>query len=301
MEFSADFYRDLLDSISDGVYFLDGDRRITFWNKGAEALTGYRSDEVIGCFCREDVLEHTDEKGNRLCDVDLCPSVKALTDGEAREEILFLKHKKGYRVPVLTKIFPMRGAPEGVKGVVVTFSNASHILEYIQIISELRKLSLMDPLTGIGNRRFAEMNLHLRLEELERYGWSFGVLFVDLDDFKVVNDLYGHEAGDQLLKVVATTLRNSLRVFDTVSRWGGEEFLILVVNVDLERLSRIAEKLRLLVEQSGIRIDGRRVGTTVSIGGTLAREKDTVQELVVRADANMYRAKLEGKNRVVVS
>ncbi|WP_287152440.1 diguanylate cyclase [Candidatus Solincola tengchongensis] len=301
MDFSADFYRNLLDSISDGVYFLDADRRITFWNRGAEELTGYSGDEVIGCFCREDVLEHTDELGNRLCDVDLCPSVKALTDGEEREEILFLRHKKGYRIPMLTKIFPLREVPRGAKGVVVTFSNASQLLGYIQTISELRKLSLMDPLTGIGNRRFAEMNLHLRLKELERYGWSFGVLFIDLDDFKVINDLYGHETGDELLRVVATTLRSSLRVFDMVSRWGGEEFLVLVTNVDAENLKRVGEKIRLLVEQSWFSARGDRIRATVSVGGILAGVSDTPEKLVARADANMYRAKAEGKNRVVIA
>lgn len=301
MDLDDQFYRSLLENIRDGVYFLDPSRKITYWNRGAERLTGFRPEEVIDCYCREDVLEHTDEKGLRLCDAALCPAAKTLEDGKEREEILYFRHKDGHRVPVQARISPLRDASGTMRGVVHIFSDASSTLANLQTIEELRALSLLDPLTGVGNRRFGEMSLDERLKEMDRYGWPFGALFIDLDDFKAVNDPYGHETGDRLLKMTAATLRGSLRAYDTVSRWGGEEFLVLVINVDQDRLFRVGEKLRLLVAQSGLKTDLGRLTCTVSIGGTLAAPSDTPEGLVARADSLMYRAKAEGKNRVVVS
>lgn len=301
MHYEEGFYKQLLDNLYDGVYFLDSERSITYWNRGAERLTGYRADEVVGCYCRENILEHVDENGNRLCDSDLCPAVKTLKDGMDREEVLYLRHKDGHRVPVQIKVSPIKNFAGRVIGAVEIFGDATSHLDNLHTIEELRKMALLDPLTGIGNRRYGEMNLRFRKGEMERYGWSFGVLFMDLDDFKRINDTYGHEAGDGVLKMTASTLRKNLRSFDMVSRWGGEEFLALVVNVDRDKLLRVGEKLRLMVEQSGLHLNGELLKTTITVGGTLAEKDDSTEELVSRADALMYQGKQKGKNCVVVS
>src|SRR5512138_899186 len=93
------FYKDIIDNLYDGVYFVDRDRRITFWNKGAERITGYSSDRVIGRCCRDNILAHVAEEGTKLCS-DLCPLQHAMADGNARESEAFLHHADGHRVPV---------------------------------------------------------------------------------------------------------------------------------------------------------------------------------------------------------
>ncbi len=301
MHYDEGFYKQLLDNLYDGVYFLDRERSITYWNHGAERLTGYRPEEVVGCYCRENILEHVDERGNRLCDSDLCPAVRTLKDGLEREEMLYLHHKNGHRVPVQVKVSPIRDARGNVIGAVEIFGDATSHLDSLHTIEELKKLALLDPLTGIGNRRYGEMNLRFRKGEMERYGWSFGVLYIDLDDFKLINDSHGHEVGDEVLRMTAATLRRSLRSFDTVSRWGGEEFLALVVNVTRENLLRVGEKLRLLVEQSGLHMKDHLLKVTITVGGTLAGKVDSPEDLVSRADSLMYEGKERGKNCVVVS
>jgi diguanylate cyclase (GGDEF)-like protein len=171
---------------------------------------------------------------------------------------------------------------------------------YKRQIEELRRMALLDPLTGVGNRRYAEMNIKFRLAEMDRYKWPFGVLFIDLDNFKDINDTYGHEVGDSVLEMTAKTLTNSLRSFDTVCRWGGEEFVAIIVNVDHQHLPAVCEKLRAMIEHSSISLDSRNIGVTVSIGATIAREDDSMESIMRRVDKLMYRSKSQGRNRATI-
>ena len=300
MDLEQEFYKSLLDNLYDGVYFVDTDRRITYWNRGAERLTGYDMGEVLGSYCRENILEHVDERGLRLCETDQCPAMKTLRDGKARDEEVYLHHKEGHRLPVAIRVAPIISPDNKVVGAVEVFSDNTPRVISKQAIEELQRIALLDPLTEVGNRRYAEMNLKFRLAELDRYGWPFGILFIDIDCFKGVNDRYGHEVGDDVLRMTARTLSNSLRSFDLVSRWGGEEFLALVVNVDPGSLLAVADKLRKMVEQSSISVDSAVLRITISIGGTLVSPSDSVETMVKRADELMYRSKAEGRNRITI-
>jgi diguanylate cyclase (GGDEF)-like protein/PAS domain S-box-containing protein len=300
MDIREDFYKNLLDNLYDGVYFLDSERKITYWNKGAERLTGYQASEVIDCYCRNDILMHVDEEGTKLCEENLCPAVKALTDGLPHEDEVYLHHKKGHRVPVSIRVAPIL-SPDGlVVGAVEVFSDNTTRVESKQTIEELRRIALLDPLTEVGNRRYAEMNLKFRLAEQERYGWPFGVLFMDIDHFKKINDHYGHDIGDDVLKMTAKTLDNSLRAFDVVGRWGGEEFIAIVINISPGQLHSIAEKLRIMAEQSSMTNGNKTIKVTISVGATLARDDDTVESLLSRADQLMYQSKSSGRNRITM-
>jgi len=296
MDIERDFYKSLLDNLYDGVYFVDTERRITYWNLGAERLTGYDTEEVVGRFCRENILEHVDENGTKLCESSSCPAARTLQDGQPHEDEVYLHHKKGHRLPVAIRVAPIMSPDGKIIGAVEVFSDNTPRVVSRQTIEELQRIALLDPLTEVGNRRYAEMNLKFRLAEQDRYGWPFGILFIDIDDFKKVNDRFGHEVGDDVLRMTARTLAGSLRSFDLVSRWGGEEFLAIVVNVDSGSLLAVAEKLRKMVEQSKITYDAENIGVTVSTGGTLALKSDTVETIVKRADELMYRSKAEGRN-----
>ncbi|GAG00076.1 unnamed protein product, partial [marine sediment metagenome] len=123
----------------------------------------------------------------------------------------------------------------------------------------------------------------------------------DIDHFKRVNDSHGHDAGDAVLKTVARTLLESSRGFDILGRWGGEEFLGLVQNVDEDHLGVVSERLRALVAASSVRHGDAEIRVTVSIGATLARTDDTPERLVKRADSVMYESKRAGRNRVTLA
>jgi diguanylate cyclase (GGDEF)-like protein len=144
------------------------------------------------------------------------------------------------------------------------------------------------------------MKLHSRIDEMQRYGWPCGVLFLDIDNFKIVNDTYGHKVGDGVLMMVARTLSNNLRAHDLLGRYGGEEFVAIITHVDMAQLHSFAERLRLLVENSSHDTEYGTIRVTVSIGATVVRPEDTIETAISRADLFMYHSKINGRNRVSI-
>ena len=187
-----------------------------------------------------------------------------------------------------------------VVGAVEVFTDQTERMEAIRRVEELTEIVFLDPLTGIGNRRYAEVVLEEKMAELTRYGFRFGVLFVDVDRFKEVNDAHGHDTGDAVLKMVATTLARSARSLDFVGRWGGEEFVVLLANVTDFNLPLVADRARRLVEHSELPLADGALKVTVSIGATLVRKGEEIADILKRADVLMYEAKSAGRNRVVV-
>ena len=299
INFDEDFYKILLDNLYDGVYFVDLHRKITYWNKSAESLTGYKGTEIMGKHCWDNILVHVDLEGKSLCHGP-CPLVRAMNEDTMLEQEVYLRHKDGHRVSVLVRASPIKDREGRTIGAVEIFSDNSPRINLEHKVEELQKLALLDPLTRIGNRRYAELIMHTKLDEMRRYGWNFGVLFMDVDNFKKINDTYGHETGDKVLQMVAKTLQNGVRSSDVVIRWGGEEFIAFIAHVDNQQLSDLANKLRILVEQSGIFARQELINVTVSIGGTISKKSDIAEELIGRADQLMYKGKLSGRNCVVM-
>ncbi len=293
------FAKELLDHLNDGVYFVDRSRKITFWNRGAQAITGWAPRDVIGRSCEDGVLRHVDADGNGICR-NGCPISKALADGVPHRADLFLHHRAGHRVPVRVEAVAVRDPEGAVVGAVEVFTDQTERMDAIRRVEELTEIVFLDPLTGIGNRRYAEVVLEEKMAELARYGFRFGVLFIDVDRFKEVNDAHGHATGDAVLKMVATTLARSARSLDFVGRWGGEEFVVLLANVTDFNLPMIADRARRLVEHSELPLPSGSLGVTVSIGATIVRKGEEAVDVLKRADGLMYEAKTAGRNRVVV-
>ena len=293
-------YRDLVENMHDGIYFVDRERRITYWNKGAERITGYSAAEVVGKSCADNILVHVDAIGRQLCKGS-CPLVAAMADGAPHQAEVYLHHKQGHRLPVWVRTSPLQGADGNFIGAVEMFTDISSRQALHEQVEELRKLALIDSLTGIPNRRHFEAQLHSRLEELRRTGVAFGLLFTDIDHFKQVNDRYGHDIGDQVLTIVAKTLALTIRPFDLVCRWGGEEFVGLFPHTNLHALHGIADRLRILVAHSRVNTDIGALTVTVSIGGTVAKSDDSAASIIKRADTLMYASKANGRNRVQVA
>jgi diguanylate cyclase (GGDEF)-like protein/PAS domain S-box-containing protein len=297
MRHTLNFFRNLIDNLYDGVYFVDRSRTITYWNKGAERLSGFAAGEVIGSCCHDNILVHMDFQGRMLCG-EGCPLTAAMEDGSERQAEIFLRHKDGHRLPVLVRVAPIRDSEGCITGAVEIFSDNSARMADLQKIDELQQQAFFDPLTGLANRRYMELTLQSRLEEMARYGWRFGVLFLDVDHFKRINDQYGHETGDAALKMVAKTIAHCSRSFDTVGRWGGEEFVAIVVGVDESDMLATAERYRQVIAHSALNVESEAVRMTVSIGATLAALGDTAEGLVKRADELMYKSKLAGRDCV---
>lgn len=291
----------ILDALSfDGVYRVDRDLRILSWNKGAEAVTGFDAMEVVGRLCSDGILQHVTEDGCAVCLAD-CPLNAAIQAGRICETRVFLHHKNGFRVPVAMRTAPVRDSHGEILGAVAVFRSLSVDDARLQEIQRLKEATMTDHLTGIGNRRYGD----IVLANIHGEGWggsaAIGIALVDIDHFKNVNDTFGHASGDRVLRVVATTLRASLRPRDVICRWGGEEFLAVLPGIDGEQLTRVVERMRHIVASSWLESEGgHRLSVTVSIGAILSASDEGIEESLARADALLYRAKAEGRNRCFV-
>lgn len=298
MDWKSPHFRHLLDTLFEGAYVLDRDRKIVHWNRAAAELTGIGEEDMVGRACHDDRLEHVDESGCGLCQ-DRCPVAQTLMDGESREEEVFLRHADGHRLPVKVRSLPLTDGSGRIEAVLETFTAVRSACDLTSRLKELERLARDDSLTGIGNRRFLEENVACRLDQLRRFGWGFGILFADLDDFKLINDQFGHTHGDRFLVAAARTLAANLRADDVACRYGGEEFIAVVAAVDGETLLAIAERFRRLLRGTWLNVDGTRARVTASIGVTLAHPDDSRESLLERADALMYEGKRKGKDQVV--
>lgn len=294
-----DLCETVMDNLYEGLFVVDPHGEIVYWNRTAEKITGFTRSEIVGALCEEDLLMRLDESGAAVCSSRTCP-MNALQSGgpDVWQGELYIRHKQGHRLPVKTRIVALKNDDGGLVCIAHMFTHNRAAADAVEGMREAQELALHDPLTGLGNRGYAEINLERCLVEMERYHFPFGVFFMDVDRFKDVNDSYGHEIGDVVLRTVGRTIINSLRASDMVFRWGGEEFLAIALQVHSQQLDPIGDKIRVLVEQSPILTDAGLCNVTVSIGATLARSDDTCESLVNRADMLMYESKLRGRNQV---
>ena len=285
----------IIDNLHDGLYWVDRDRIIQYWSRAAERISGYAAAEVVGRSCSDNILTHMDHDGNSLC-CGLCPLAETIGDGVTREAEVFMHHKHGHRVPVSVRVSTLTDEDGLVIGGVELFSDLSNLKAIEVKVKELEKMALLDSLTRLPNRSCIEKELLVRFEERKRFDTPFGILFMDIDHFKIFNDTYGHDVGDQVLRFVADTIVNNSRPFDVVGRWGGEEFIGIVRNVTPPQLKDLGNRLRLLIENSYICLDEDRLHVTISTRATNVRDDDTLDTLLKRADTLLYDSKRAGRN-----
>jgi diguanylate cyclase (GGDEF)-like protein len=173
-------------------------------------------------------------------------------------------------------------------------------LENARLHGIVERQALLDGLTGLANRRSVDTQLRAEVARARRFGDKVCLVIADLDDFKNVNDTFGHPAGDEALRLFAATLGATVREMDVAARWGGEEFALVLPGTDADGGARLAERARGALEGCVLRVDGRELRLTASFGVASMPPAEGVEELVNAADAALYEAKRTGKNRVMV-
>lgn len=246
----------ILDALPHGVYVVDDLRRITYWNPAAERITGFRAFDVDGRACDTGLLEHVDESGRQLCTRD-CPLRAALTDGREHSARAWLHHAEGHLVPVRMSAAPIPGEDGMPAGAVVAFIDDSAVLDVERRLVVAERLAARDPLTDLGNRRALDDALRRRFADWDRHRRPFAMLACDLDDFKNVNDSHGHEAGDEVLRIVGRSLERAVRAGDEVFRLGGDEFTVVTGPLTEDELERMADRLVMVVAASRYPVDMR--------------------------------------------
>ncbi len=290
-----ELYEHLMQLVSDGVYVVDRDRKVLLWNARAEEMTGRSAQDVIGNHCADRVLKHCDSSGEILCGKK-CPMAATMRDGKPRSIEAYFLHKEGRRVPVEVRSSPIRDEFGAIIGCAELFTDLSDRNALLERLDTAHDHARTDPLTGIANRRY--------LDELlssiggRRNDSDVGFIFVDIDHFKRINDTWGHDVGDRVLVQVARTIRDVVRSFDTVGRWGGEELVVIAPDTKLTEAVALAERIRAVVGQIEVDVANEMVRPTVSIGVTTLRNHECADDAMGRADQLMYESKRNGRNRV---
>jgi diguanylate cyclase (GGDEF)-like protein/PAS domain S-box-containing protein len=288
------FQASVLGAVGQPVIATDLEGKVLYWNRAAEETYGWSSEEALGRSSRDlTVPKESLEKAEEV--------VSELRAGRTWSGEVLLRRKDGSIVPVFvtaTPLFDARGDLAGMIGV------SSDISERKALEAELERRASHDPLTGLPNRpAFVErIGQALRRTRRRQNSCEVGVLFMDLDGFKTINDSLGHQAGDRLLVAVAECLRNRLRTEDVLARFGGDEFAVLLevtagTSEAIRVAQRIAEDLR-----EPFTVDDFQVSVSTSIGITLgtAHANDNPEGMLREADAAMFRAKEQGPGRYAV-
>ncbi len=272
---------EVLENLRIALLIMDQNRKILFVNKMVKKMTLYSQEELIGKGIQETLfaLFHPECSMEKLFSSDQCEFNALLRRKDGSE---FFAHCIGQVLKVEEDFF-----------IIFTFIDITKrkLLEQKLFIA-----ANTDALTGLYNRRFIYEAFKQTKAISDRYQVPFSVIFLDLDYFKLINDLYGHDTGDRILIEVAKVLKKNLRKSDLAGRWGGEEFLILLPHTNLSSALRVAEKIR--EEIKNLKVPPVE-GITASFGVAEYKEGESVEEIIKRADLALYKAKDEGRNCII--
>ncbi|MBD3618927.1 MAG: EAL domain-containing protein [Chromatiales bacterium] len=285
----------LLDSAGEGIYSVDLDGRCTFINRAGQSLLGYPLHEVLGRHMHE-LVHHTQDEGPVA--PELSAVQRAVSQGHGvrvDDEVIWRKNGTSFAAEYSS--FPIMEKGR-VTGAVVVFRD---VTEARSMAMQLEYQAGHDALTGLANRREFQARLESALQRARHEDSSHVLLFLDLDQFKVINDASGHAAGDELLRTLSDTLEGLIRKGDTLARLGGDEFGVLLEDCDETVGLEIAEKIRRTVRDFRFSWEGNAFTIGVSIGlVTITSETPSVTSALSAADAACYSAKDLGRNRVRV-
>ena len=255
---------------------------ITEVNNAFCQLTGFTKKELIGK--THNLMRHPNNK-----DAYFKQLWKTILKGDVWDAELINKNKEGDDIWVNLHISPITNNNGEIIGFTGLHSNITEKKKAIE-------LAITDNLTQIYNRQYFNQILDRDIKKAQRYEYHFSLIMLDLDNFKQLNDTYGHLQGDEMLKRFTTLVASLLRNTDTFARWGGEEFMILLPYTTLEQATTLAESLRTTIENY---CKNAHKSTTVSLGVTAFELDDDRDQLISRCDKNLYKAKELGRNRVI--
>lgn len=295
------FARAVLDQLGEAVYVVDAEHRIVYWNAAATRLTGFAAEQTVGRSCGDALLNHIDEHGRPMCGPESCPLRKTVLDGHTRQARLYAHHRQGHLTPVRITSVPLRDTDGTIVGAVETFHDDTDGVTAAAHIQALRDETLLDPLTALGNRRHLDDRLAARLDAHQAGGPPFGLLLLDLDRFKSVNDTLGHLVGDDCLREVAASLAAGVHGDEDLVRYGGDEFVVLTSAADVEALRAVADRYAGLIRHTRVPDLADGESLEVSGGAVLARLDDDEDTILARADQALYAAKHDGRGGVHVA
>ena len=288
--YEPDFFRRFADLSYTCESWRDPAGKFIYISPSCERITGYTPAE----FYQDDALmekiihpEHLEKWLHHQHDIS--------RSGE-HEALDFLITTKAGRQKWISHycytVYDENGKPLGIR------SSNSDITIRKQAEEALEKAARLDPLTGLLNRRAFMARIKNEEARFSRSKRSFCLLMADIDHFKLINDTYGHDAGDYILKELSRLMTDALRLQDSIGRWGGEEFLIMLPETEMNGAGYVAEKLRTMIEKHRFSYHEHQLSITVSFGISSYADSMNINDCLKKADDNLYLAKRHGRNRV---
>ena len=286
---SEEKFRNIAQTAVDAFILADRNGNIIFWNRSAQKIFGYAEEEILGkplTMLMPEQYREAHQKGMER--------VHAIGESKYFVSITEMRglRKDGNDFPIELSVAMWKiGDKTFFSGII------RDITKRKQLENELEKLATTDRLTQVFNRTKFHEVMKIELERVKRYNHPLSMVMFDIDHFKKVNDIYGHSVGDYVLQTLTQIVREILREIDYLVRWGGEEFIIITPETNIEKAEVLAERIRRATEDYTFDQAGK---ITISLGVAQFKKNDTEDTFIKRVDDAMYQAKQKGRNRVKV-
>jgi len=299
---NPEIFFQVFDMVDIGLVILDRDLRICHWNRWMQLHSGIYADKIVGSLVF-DAFPNL----QRPRFLTSCKSVTTFGNfcffSQKLHHYLFpfkpisaLDAEFKFMQQSCT-MGPLRGENGKIDYI---FISVHDVTEAVSFEKKLLEMNMKDALTGINNRRSLELHIRDEVDRHKRYDHPLGLIMFDIDFFKQVNDAYGHQCGDHILKAIATTIEKSIRMEDVLARYGGEEFCCLLPETTLDAAIVLAERFRINVAKKVYKYQGKTIKVTISLGvASMHGDRMTAESLLKKADQGLYEAKKTGRNRVV--
>jgi len=292
-------YRTVLESLQTGIYVVDANQKIVFWNEGAEKITGYLAQDVLGHDVQQTIVKS--DKIYKPVLVETSDALlTALRDGRPAMADLPILHKSGHRVFLRVRAVPIRNSHGSIIGAAESFEENPAASEWDRRQNKLADYGCLDPVSGVLNQSMIQSHLREGLTTFSQHQMPFSILCIAIDNLEQLRKMNGLGIIAPVLRVVAQTVENSLRPTDFLGRFGENEFLALLTECSFSEVGLVAERLRKMVSQSHVQWWGNEINLTASFGAASLLAGDDVDSIVKRAQQSLERSTVEGGNCVTV-
>jgi diguanylate cyclase (GGDEF)-like protein/PAS domain S-box-containing protein len=294
-----DIFRAVLENLPTGVYLVDRERRILFWNEGAQKITGYLRQDVVGRFLREHFLTATG--AGEQVDADPFEPINAVfRDGKASITKASILHKEGYRLPVVLQTIPIRNSHGEVIVAVESFDVNPSTPDRRRREAAILRQEDLDAMLGIPSQVYMEAHLAENLANLASRRVPFAILTVEVGRMDHFLKSFGAGVVAPILRVIAHAIENSVRPADLLGRWSENQFMVVLEGCKEGMVERAGNRIRRMIGDSQFEWWGDTFPVEASLGGADARPEDTPEQLVGRAEKSLLESIAAGGNRVTV-
>jgi len=278
--------RAILESIHAGVYFVGRDQRIQLWNEGAERITGYLRQDVVGHFCKDFFPPQNEEDKTGICEIGGALA-GVLRDGKATWSDVSIRHRAGHQVLLRVWAVPVRGSDGTIVGAAESFDEDRQARNSDRRHRKLEAHGCLDPASGVLSSAYARTVLRERLVTFAVHGLPFSIAFVRIDRLPELREQYGPAAIKAILHVVAQTITNSLRPTDSLGRLDDENFIVILPECNALDAERSGMRLQSLARNMSVKWWGDEFPVTATIATAAAEHSDTPDALLARAAARL--------------